>query len=132
MNRHQSEINNSKNYSYSFTHNSDLVEATRQEVTLEFSVRDTGIGIPVEKLGGLFNPFTQADGSTTRRFRGSGLGLTICKNLVDLMGGTIEVESEPGRGSTFSFKLPFQVQPGDRERVIPIPEDIRGTSERKN
>jgi two-component system sensor histidine kinase/response regulator len=104
----------------------DFVKAGQEEVDLEFSVGDTGIGIPEEKLGTLFNPFTQADGSTTRRFGGSGLGLTICNRLVNMMGGQIEIESEPGKGSLLSFKLTFQVQPRDQEHDILIPEDIRG------
>jgi PAS domain S-box-containing protein len=76
---------------------------------LRFSVSDTGVGIPGEKLGQIFERFTQADSSTTRRFGGSGLGLTISKRLVELMGGNIKVESEIGKGSTFSFAIPFEI-----------------------
>src|SRR5476651_2717554 len=76
---------------------------------LRFTVSDTGIGIPDEKLGQVFERFTQADSSTTRRFGGSGLGLTISKRLVELMGGRIWVESEVGEGSVFAFAVPLEI-----------------------
>ena len=77
--------------------------------TLQFTVTDTGIGIPADKLEGVFERFNQADSSTTRRFGGSGLGLTICRQLVELMDGHIWVESALGKGSVFSLCVPFEL-----------------------
>src|SRR5580704_417952 len=91
----------------SVTVKAESVEASR--VTLHFSVRDTGIGVPPEKHRAIFEPFTQADGSTTRRYGGTGLGLSICSGLVELMDGRIWLESELGRGSTFHFTLTLQL-----------------------
>ena len=79
-------------------------------VTLLVSVTDTGIGITPEQLSRIFNGFTQAESSTTRRFGGTGLGLVICQRLVALMGSQLQVESEPGRGSCFSFELCLAVE----------------------
>jgi signal transduction histidine kinase/DNA-binding response OmpR family regulator len=83
-----------------------------QYVRLHFSVADTGIGIPNDKLARLFQPFEQADASTARKFGGTGLGLAISRQLADLMGGRLWVESEAGKGSTFHFEAPFQVGTG--------------------
>ncbi len=78
---------------------------------LRFTVTDSGIGIANDKLATVFERFAQADSSTTRRFGGSGLGLTICKRLIELMGGRIWVTSEVGKGSTFGFTVPFEIWP---------------------
>ena len=86
-------------------------EAREEErVVLHFIVRDTGIGIPTDKQATIFESFTQADASTTRRFGGTGLGLAIASQLVGLMGGRIWVESEPDVGSKFHFTLPFELR----------------------
>ncbi|MBP6334864.1 MAG: response regulator [Bacteroidia bacterium] len=82
---------------------------TDEEVTLEFEVKDSGIGIPESSLGSIFESFTQASSDTTRKFGGTGLGLTIVKNMIELQGGNIGVRSEVGSGTTFYFHLSFKI-----------------------
>ena len=98
-----------------------------ERVWLTFAVSDTGIGIPLEKHATIFEPFTQADASTTRRFGGTGLGLTISARLIELMGGTIRIESEPGRGTLVYVTMPFEIRSAvaAREQQSGVP-DLRG------
>lgn len=103
------------------------VTANAVEKTISFAVEDTGLGIAPGKIPGLFAPFVQADSSTTRRFGGSGLGLSIVRRFVDAMKGSIEVESELGRGSVFRVILPFDGVPGTNVAApgpapLPTPE----------
>ncbi|MDN4160210.1 hybrid sensor histidine kinase/response regulator [Nocardioides abyssi] len=96
-----------------FTHEGEVVVSahldgrTEDEVLVRFEVRDTGIGLTEEQRDRVFEPFSQADSSTTRQYGGTGLGLAICRRLVDAMGGTLGVTSEPGVGSTFWFRVPM-------------------------
>jgi two-component system, sensor histidine kinase and response regulator len=92
---------------------------TAQEVTIHFSIQDSGVGIPPDRQAAVFERFTQADGSTTRKFGGTGLGLTISKQLVEAMGGRIGVESTPGVGTTFWFDVTFEKQ--DEKPLIESP-----------
>ena len=100
--------------------NIELMERTGEKVQLKCSVRDTGIGMTPEQSAKLFQPFTQADMSTTRKHGGTGLGLTICRRLVELMGGSIWLESEPGAGTTFFFTVWLGVGTAtDAGRIVP-------------
>ncbi len=87
---------------------------------MELSVTDTGIGMDAATIAKIFEPFTQADESTTRRFGGSGLGLTICRDLAQIMGGSIRVESHPQVGSTFVVSLPLSVR-AEQQAAPPAP-----------
>ncbi len=105
----------------------ECAERTADRVTLQVTVADTGIGIPLEKQASIFQAFTQADPSTTRRYGGTGLGLSIASQLVALLGGRIWVESEPGAGSRFHFTLPFEVRAGlEPRRPSAELRDLRG------
>ncbi|MBF0110842.1 MAG: response regulator [Magnetococcales bacterium] len=98
------------------------VKETATEVVIGFSVTDSGIGMSVEEMAGLFKPFSQADISHTRKYGGTGLGLAISKRLVERLGGVITVESEPNQGSRFHFELPFTREKG-RQGASPIPAE---------
>ena len=90
----------------------EVVARREDRVTIRFDVRDTGIGLSAEELDGLFHPFTQVDGSSTRRFGGAGLGLAISRGLVELLGGELRVESEPEQGSLFTFEIELEARAG--------------------
>jgi CheY-like chemotaxis protein/anti-sigma regulatory factor (Ser/Thr protein kinase) len=111
------------------------VEAVRlkggiNKARLLFSISDTGCGIAEDKLDHIFKPFTQADGSHTRRYQGTGLGLAIVKRLVTLMGGNVHFESEEGRGTTFYLRLDFAVPEPAAEDGISAGEETAGAGDK--
>ena len=123
---------NLSNNAVKFTDSGEIVVSTElikkedTQVTLKFSVRDTGIGMTAEQAARLFQPFMQADSSTTRKYGGTGLGLTISKRLVEMMGGEIWVESEPGQGSTFRFTANFGLGTEKEKKRFKLSPDLRG------
>lgn len=104
-----------------------LEEETESDALIYFSIKDTGIGMTEEQRKKLFTAFTQADSSTTRKFGGTGLGLTISKKLAHLMGGDIWVQSKFGRGSTFRFTVRMAKQKNPDIQTLEIPDSVRGT-----
>ena len=105
----------------------EMIEDLPDRVKIRFSVTDTGIGIPKDRQASIFDVFTQVDGSTTRRYGGTGLGTTICKELVEMMGGDIGLESEAGKGSTFWCTITFPKSDEQEEVLLKHGVNLAGT-----
>ena len=125
-------LTNLTNNAVKFTEHGEIIVAIKclkeenGETELEFSVKDTGIGLSEKQIGKLFQSFSQANTSTSRKFGGTGLGLTISKKLVEMMGGKIWVESEPGKGSSFIFTGKFAFSSEQRKKRLINFDDIKG------
>ncbi|AMV18788.1 PAS domain-containing hybrid sensor histidine kinase/response regulator [Planctomyces sp. SH-PL14] len=114
------------NNALKFTERGEVsIQVSREESgEIRFSVRDTGIGLTPPQKERLFSPFMQADASTTRKYGGTGLGLAICRQLAELMGGCIEVDSEPGSGSTFWFRIPLRAAADSERPRLTVPANL--------
>ncbi len=125
-------ISNLVNNALKFTAEGEVVVSVElkhhgvEHVDLEVRVSDTGVGIPEDSAETIFRPFSQADASTTRRYGGTGLGLPICRQLVELMGGELHVKSAIGEGSTFFFELRFQLEERLSEELVAVTEALAG------
>lgn len=108
------------------------LERTENRLLVGITVADTGIGIPEDKLESIFERFKQTDSSTTRKYGGTGLGLSIVKSLLELMEGSIIVESEPGKGSRFCMRIPFEMastgfcEKAQPAEAVPMGKDLSG------
>ena len=126
-------LTNLLNNAVKFTHEGEIILTVKvlkkqeNNITLLFSVRDTGEGIPAEKINNLFKPFSQTDETVTRKYGGTGLGLSICKDMVEMMGGKIWVESVVGEGSTFSFTLELGIGQGQKDLFTKSIQNLKGT-----
>jgi two-component system sensor histidine kinase/response regulator len=125
-------LTNLANNAVKFTEQGEIIVSIKclkdegKHVELEFSIKDTGIGLTQEQIGKLFQSFSQADSSTTRKYGGTGLGLTISKSLVEIMGGKIWVESEVGQGSKFIFTAVFEKDVQQSETILCVSESLSG------